>query len=120
MWIFTTFGFFSVVRHREKSDTLLVRTRVLDDARILAMSLANVDVERTPAADYPYRLSVKADAFAKLMADCVDDINYDNFKNAVAYEQSPQRARLYGEVWGTMHMAEKKLGRRRARSGRSR
>ena len=38
------------------------------------------------------------------MTTCVDEIDYDNFKNAVAAQQGPERASKYAGVWA--HLAD--------------
>ncbi len=110
MWIFTTFGFFSAVEHRDDNRSLLVRTRVRVDAELLAVKLYGSDaIMVTPNADYPYRVKVGKREFAQLISEEIMRIGYKNFKNEVASKQSYARARLYGNVWGQMHDAERKL-----------
>lgn len=111
MWIFTTFGFFSAVEHRDDHKRLLVRGRVREDIEALSSALHETSefVQDTPDADYPYRIDVGKFEFAQLMAQSITSIDYDNFKNEVAQSQGYSRAKLYGNVWGQMHDAERKL-----------
>lgn len=110
MWIFTTFGFFSAVEHRDDKRKLMVRGRVRDDLLSLADVVTSEGVQDTPMnADYPYRLVVSKREFAQIIAESITGIDYDNFKNEVASSQSYARAKLYGNVWGQMHDAERKL-----------
>ena len=74
MWVATTQGFYSVVAHRDEPDKLLVRARTREDIETLR--------EQIPA-----------------LAQLVTDLDYDNFKNAVAERQGAERAALYGVVW---------------------
>jgi hypothetical protein len=98
MWVFTTFGFFSVVQHRGKPDRLLVRGRVRADVEALARRLVE-PLQHTPNADYPYRVEVDRLDFATVMTEAVDGVDYDNFKNAVAEQQGAVRATVYHDVW---------------------
>jgi hypothetical protein len=92
MWIFTTDGFISVVAHRDKPDTVLVRAR--DRRHLEAMTrgpdgLTTVryecsDVIELPSADYRYRVEMPRDEFRSLVADAAESIEYDNFKGACA------------------------------------
>lgn len=66
-------------------------------------------VERSQNTDYPYRIFVSHDAWARVMEKMSKDIDYANFKSMVAKEQGYSRANLYEDVWSVMHGAEKKL-----------
>jgi hypothetical protein len=107
MWLFTTEGFYSVVQHRTDSNTLVVRCRKELDATTLRNRLT-VDygyvgeVQTTPTADYGWRLMVPRLMFRTYMASCVNDIDYDNFKDAVAERQGLDRADVYHDVWQMM------------------
>lgn len=83
MWIFTNYGFVSIVAHRTKKDTLLVRAREPGVLEAIGKNHGvNVKVKRTPKADYLYRAEFSKRVFAKIMASEVEAINYPNFKNA--------------------------------------
>ena len=110
MWLFTTFGFFSVVAHASKPDHLLVRARSLDDIARLRTRVTETwpthpeskpDIFETIDADYPYRMTVLRTLFADAVADELRSMTATNFKHAVA-EQDPARARLYTRVWWEM------------------
>lgn len=103
MWIFTTSGFLSVVAHHDRPGDLLVRARMLGDlAAFCAATSAPAPVE-TPARDYRWRTTVPAATFATYLAGQAEDIDYGNFKNAVAERQGSDRAHRYGDVWDVMH-----------------
>lgn len=100
MWVFTEFGFFSIVAHRDKPGHLLVRSRCEADVRALATKLKpRPRVTRTPKADYLFRVTVPRAALGELLQATTADIAYDNFKSAVARAQGPERAHLYHDVW---------------------
>ncbi len=87
MWLYTPFGFISVVQHREHEDMLLVRART--EAHLTAVLAAYLptnpyEIEHTPKADYAWRTTLHRKEFAELLANAVADIVYDNFKHAAA------------------------------------
>jgi hypothetical protein len=108
MWIFTDFGFFSVVRHRTRHDHLVVRARSPQDLYNLVdkygtvLSLDKSSVKLTPSADYGSRIEVSDDAWSTVVSSIAKSIDYDNFKDTVYTKMGPFRAHLCGKVWGTM------------------
>jgi hypothetical protein len=103
MWLFTKFGFFSAVEHRDNSNVLIVRARVKRDIEELRKRLPyRPRIKSTPDADYPYRIEVDRLTFSQILAKVVlDDLDYPNFKSAVA-KLDPKRADAYHEVWATL------------------
>ena len=102
MWVFTTEGFFSVVAHRSRSGYLLVRARTREDLEALAGRIPSLEPFEDPDADYRWRALVKAGDWQNVLASLAGAIDYDNFKNAVAERQGPDRARVYSGVWSVM------------------
>ena len=110
MWLFSTAGFFSVVQKKGDTD-LTLRARIKGDLEALRerfLSELSETIE-TPRADYPYRATVRHEAFAAALAHIVCGIHYDNFKNEVSKSSGRGRAHLYGEVWKVMYESERKL-----------
>lgn len=106
MWIFTKFGFFSVVQYSPSPGTLVVRARTRSDLEALldrhGQDLGYPQIIETPTADYCCRVLVPAPAWASVMSRFVDDIDYSNFKDTVRDAQGKERADVYGRVWHTM------------------
>lgn len=103
MWIFTSFGFFSVVQKRGMS-VLTVRARVasdLDRLREAVMPELSATV-RGAGTDYPYRATIDHSAFAAGMARIAGDIHYDNFKSEVSRKMGHMRAHAYHKVWAAL------------------
>lgn len=104
MWLFTVFGFFSIVR---KSDDphLTIRSRTLGDLRRLRNHY--LPQATAPSAqggsDYPWRMHCGADELAQALPRIVADIDYGNFKDEVALMTGKARASRYGDVWQVMH-----------------
>ncbi len=101
MWLFTQFGFYSIVR---KKDGIHVRARVRKDLENLknATDLHQKIVE-WDMADYRYRMLVDDRALRKIMTVLADELDYDNFKSRIA-GLPDQRTKLktYHEVWQLM------------------
>lgn len=109
MWLFTTFGFFSVVKKHGPSTgsgqaDLTVRARVaadLDNLRTRVPELS--ETIATPDQDYPFRATVSAVDLAIGLGEVIQEIDYDNFKAEVARRQGYFRAGMYSQVWMGLH-----------------
>lgn len=112
MWLMTPVGFFSVVRKPtdERAGTLTVRARVRADLEQLkARYLPELGViSESGVTDYRYRAVAPQAAVAQAMARLVADLDYDNFKNAVAQRQGQARAALYHNVWSVLYELQRK------------
>ena len=104
MWLFTNFGYFSVVQKPGATD-LTVRTRVKSDLEALrAQYLPELGPTLGKAgSDYPWRATVPPQALAAAMVKIVMDVNYPNFKNEVAARQGKGRATRYHKVWDALY-----------------
>jgi hypothetical protein len=105
MWLFSTRGFFSVVKHAYEHGHLLVRARLREDidqmARLLAEETGRpFTPQMTPEGDYLYRLDVPRADFARVLARLLAEVDYINFKTAA--HGSPGRDQAYGRVWSIM------------------
>lgn len=102
MWIFTRFGFFSVVTaHSTNGEIIAIRSRVRDDLeklRRLDDDLELAPVHVTADRDYPFRVFVEKDTWVTLAAHLAADVDYRNFKSKVG-EESKERAQVYAGIW---------------------
>jgi 8-oxo-dGTP pyrophosphatase MutT (NUDIX family) len=116
MWLFTRFGFFSVVRKDSNSDTLTVRSRTRGDLdRLRSHYLPALSPSRQhQGTDYPRRGTVEPADLEQAMALIVRDIRYPNFKDEVAASIGKDRARRYGKVWSALHDMSEDLPEPRA------
>ena len=107
MWIFTTTGFVSAVC---KDGALQVRAR---DRRSLTQLAKQSDTEiiATPLADYPYRIAISAEQFAKWVEHQAKSVNYKNFKSEVADTRGYGFAKALNQVWSAMHDVEDEKAR---------
>lgn len=109
MWLFTNFGFFSVVQYKNAKDLLFVRARSRSDLERLISSYGalvgrtSADIVETPDADYCCRILVEKSKWAAVMSAATEDIDYTNFKNSVHEKQGHDRASVYMDVWSTMY-----------------
>lgn len=107
MWITSTSGFYSSVQHRDDPSLVMIRSRSEQDMRNL-LELLDPD-EGGPTvddiivkydSDYRYRVTMERSTWAYLLVllTAPDQLDYDNFKNAVA-RTNPARAKLYHGAW---------------------
>lgn len=103
MWLFTTIGFFSVVR-KDGEQHLTVRARSspdLDRLRTNFMPGLSATISKA-GTDYPFRATINQQAFAKGMALIGESIDYHNFKDEVAAKMGKKRAGTYSKVWSVL------------------
>ncbi|MEN9574439.1 MAG: hypothetical protein RL514_2294 [Verrucomicrobiota bacterium] len=107
MWLFTTIGFFSVVR-KDGEKHLTVRARSsadLDRLRQQFMTELSATISKA-GTDYPFRATISQQAFAKGMASIGESIDYHNFKDEVAVKMGKKRAGTYSKVWSVLREIE--------------
>lgn len=106
-WFVTTLGAFSVVEKDsdKPKGTLTIRTRVRSDLENLRHRyLPDMgDISESTWSDYKFRAIADREAVSAALAALVADIDYGNFKNAVASRQGYDRASVYGDVWGVLY-----------------
>jgi hypothetical protein len=97
MWIFTPHGFISAVKHRDYDNVLIVRARRREH---LEAVLPGRPIEQTDNADYRYRTQVLKGELAAVIAEAIQGIDYDNFKNSIPDNQYHDAC---SGVWSVMH-----------------
>lgn len=107
MWLFTNFGFFSIVQ-KPGTDFLTVRARVRGDLDTLRECYlpALSATQAKGGTDYPWRATVVHADFAAALGRIVMDLDYSNYKNEVAARQGKSRADRYGKVWSALYDME--------------
>lgn len=125
MWLFTVYGFFSVVCARNekgKPDASKIMVRARNKQHLLSLQkrfgflLGTMDIEESQDTDYPFRLFVGKPTWVRLLGDLAKEINYDNFKaecsnNALV---SDEYLDILHKVWGVA----KKLDPVRTKKGK--
>lgn len=107
MWLFTNTGFVSAVSNGKD---LMVRARDKESLVPIAES-AKTEIISTPRNDYPYRVIVTHDFFAKWVAHMASNITYKNFKSEVAATRGHEFAHPLMKVWSAMHEVEDQYAR---------
>ena len=90
-------GFISIVAHRERPEDLLVWARRAGE---IASDFPGADVQRTPEADYLFRSIISREKVAEVIAQRLQEIDYDNLKNSVG--DTPLHD-AYVDTWSTMY-----------------
>lgn len=119
MWIFTKYGFYSVVcarqgdgSHRQPVDPkrMMVRARVqkhLDALKIRFPDLlAESEIKEFVGTDYAFRLFVEKPVWTQIMEELANEIDYDNFKSEVGRHQGlvgKDYEHSLHEVWSVMN-----------------
>ena len=88
MWIFSKYGFYSVVKVSEKrnpDEEYMIRARDLQQLKTLKEE-ANIDkpIIVTENADYAYRIVVTDEEYHRFIETIENSIDYTNFKSACA------------------------------------
>jgi len=112
MWVFSRAGFFSAVQKgSDKGAEVCVRGRVRADFdRLRDLYFPDMgQVLSKGGTDYPYRIYVSHDQWAKIMESMAQDVDYKNFKGMISGERGYAVADLYSDVWAVMYGAEKKV-----------
>ena len=115
MWVFTDDGFFStVVWHFDGTvvgEWLAVRSRAEDNLISFLNKMDGAyttdDIICSPDRDYPWRILVRREDWAKYLSDYVtDDLFYGDFKNHIRrvgpHSASFRRMHALGDVWSIM------------------
>lgn len=104
MWLFTSFGFFSVVLKQGEPD-LTIRSRARGD--LLRLQRHYLPELSDPVAhegtDYPWRARCGHDDLARAMPRIVKHIDYANYKDEVALSNGKDRAHRYAKVWQSLY-----------------
>jgi hypothetical protein len=99
MWIFTTFGFFSVVQKKPADNFLTVRARDPKDLDSLREHVPALGPTELAGGDYCCRAKIGRRELAEGIAKVAKEIHYDNFKDAVAGSMGAERASIYHDAW---------------------
>lgn len=107
MWLFCNAGFFSAVEHFEDSSLIHVRARFQGDLEKLCASHGvKPQIAETPNNDYRWRMDFKREDWARVVKEEAENIDYNNFKNAV-HDGTP-RDDAYIDVWTAMRDAQER------------
>jgi len=91
----TTAGFISAVAHRDDNELLMVRARVKSHLNQLTEDLSTI--YQVEGGDYPWRLVISKEKFNRLLTQQIDEMKYDNFKNAA--NKNEEYGNFLSSVW---------------------
>ena len=104
MWIFTKYGFISVVQHNSLEDCFQVKSRVVEPLEIL---WPEIDIEIIDWADYRFRITIEKDKVFDILSKEIQNVNYTSFKNECYVDHDYHDALV--RVWNTMYNYQMKM-----------
>jgi hypothetical protein len=85
MWLFTQYGFYSVVANTNNPEQLIVRARKVEHlVNLMERFRITADIDSTSGCDYAHRIFLKRRVWAHIVADLAYGIDYSNFKTEVS------------------------------------
>jgi hypothetical protein len=108
MWIFTTKGFFSIVKYEGDTSHFVVRSRVRGD---IEETWPDARVLTWPDKDYLYRARIPRWDVIEAMEEALEAIDYTNYK-AAANVEDPRRSVYLGMIWAIMSDMQEALAGR--------
>lgn len=110
MWLITTQGFYSAVAHRDHPELIIVRARTREDIEALRRQIPSLEPVQNAGTDYRWRAAVGRDQWEAACAALAAEIDYPNFKNAVAERQGSWRHDVYAKVWSVLFALQARRG----------
>jgi hypothetical protein len=80
MWIFSQMGFISIVRHTDKPETLIVRSRFKGH---IEKMFPKARVSEDAGTDYRFRAELSPKQVSQTIAKMILNIDYPNFKSSL-------------------------------------
>lgn len=121
MWLFTTYGFFSVVCARQGNgdinqpvdpNMIMVRARKKIHLKNLIArfpQLSPFKILDKEDTDYRFRIFVPKSIWAEIAKELAEEIDYDNFKGKVKEKDMDiEYCRSLGSVWYTMYQIQER------------
>jgi hypothetical protein len=105
MWLFTTAGFFSIVRDRNDASRHHLRARCREDLENLRALVPDLPppVASHPGSDYTWRILCPASLLPQVLTTLGSRIGYANFKSEVATTPGQQdKLPAYHKIWAAM------------------
>tara|TARA_R100000541_G_scaffold38508_1_gene46308 strand:+ start:782 stop:1144 length:363 start_codon:yes stop_codon:yes gene_type:complete len=99
MWVALTEGWLSIVAHRHKPDHLLVRAR---NPKHITRTFPDAEMYTITSADYPFRADVLREDVIDFIANRLDYMQYDNFKNTIDKQDYGYRE-VANTVWTVLY-----------------
>ncbi len=85
MWLIINEGFLSIVKHRDKENTYIVRARKESH---ITDNFSEDKLYVLPKADYPYRVDVTTEELTDFLTKyVVERLDYSNFKGSLKTQE---------------------------------
>ncbi len=84
MWLFTSRGFLSIVRHSDRPGALIVRSRFPNHIQTI---FPDAHVSEDAGTDYRYRAELNPKEVSRVIAKMILNIDYPNFKNSLDMDE---------------------------------
>lgn len=97
MWVILNNSFVSAVQHFNDESKLMIRARKKEH---LVVVFPEEEVYQDLPSDYPYRVVVSKEKFAKVLAEEVERIDYHNFKSSISLAND-DLYKFATETWGS-------------------
>jgi hypothetical protein len=119
MWLFTQYGFYSVVCARDLTgnpsqvdpDTFMVRARRrqhLESLQKRFPQLGSFEITDTLGTDYRFRVVVPKAVWNEVVRDLTAEIDYGNFKDRAGRASGDERyVHALHEVWAVMERLQR-------------
>jgi len=98
MWIFTKYGFISIVQHNSMPGHFQVKSRVIDPLEQLWPSH---EIDVIEWADYRFRITIPKDEVVPIIVRELEGVSYTSFKNQCEGEEGYHYALT--RVWAIMY-----------------
>lgn len=98
MWIFTRYGFLSIVQHNAMPGYFQVKARVISP---LEQLWPEQDIEIIDWADYRFRITIEKEMVFPILLKQIQEVNYTSFKNECYVDHDYHDTLV--RVWTTMY-----------------
>lgn len=107
MWLFTKYGFYSIIQDEKDNTLFKVRARKKADLQELQNNVAEISgcsIHQDLKADYRFRIFINQKQLESLMIQLSNSLDYSNFKDSI-YRNESQKDKLdsYHQVWDVMY-----------------
>ena len=114
MWIFTKYGFYSVVEHKDNAAVVQIRARVKKHLENLIKRfafLSDVEILELADSDYQFRFNCNKVYWEQIAKGLASDVRYPNFKNEchdTPELTDPDYQNALMDVWGRMAQTQER------------
>ena len=104
MWVFTKYGFISVVQHNSLPDSFHVKCRVIDQLEVL---WPEYEIEVIDWADYRFRITMLKSEAIPVLLDQISSVKYTSFKDECRMDEDYHYALT--KVWSIMYNYQQRM-----------